>query len=173
MNASHNLAVTDHAPLCEPANRFLADYERISALSGEEFCVAAFTAIEQFEEETRAASEPYHQLQAEEMREAFERICQGSALLLEHQARLYSGIGKRGGAGALSPKWKRFREQATRFLAEADRIRVLAGEDFKRESATAIGAFTSLNDMNALKAEIYADWAATPLRRRLSRPVEK
>ena len=165
--ASQNVAVTDDArPLRDPAASFLADYERVGALSGKEFCEAVLAAIERLDRETEAAYALYREQFADQVRESFEDICVRSVRFLERQDDFYSSIAKRGEAREPSPTGKRFREQATVFLADVDRIRALSGEEFIREADAAVEAFTSLNDMKTVKAEIREDWAATPPLRR-------
>lgn len=167
--ASHNLEITKgHAELSGPAARFLADYERIGALPGQEFCEAALDAVQRFDEETQAAYGGYRKQLADQIRESFEQIYGISVELLQAQSDFYSRTAQRGGAREPSPMGKRFRERATALLANADRIRALTGEDFIREAQAVLDPFTSI-DMSAVKSELHADDVATRLRRRLRR----
>jgi len=158
--ASDFVALTNLPQIREAATRFLTEYERVSALSGSEFRRVALVAVERFDDETEAAA-------AKHLRDTFERVCTVSAQVLEEQDGFYSSIGERGQARELSATGERFRGQALVFLADAERIRALSGEKFTREAQAAFDAFTTMSEMDAMKAEIRSDWAATPLGRRL------
>jgi hypothetical protein len=174
--ARHNLAVLDkhrdasRAQLREPTARFLADYDRISALTGPEFCVAALAAIERLDDDTAAAYAPYREQYASELRDGFEELCRVSGQLLAAQEEFYAGVARKGETREPSPMGKRFQEQATLLLAEADRIRALAGEDFIDEAKAILKLFESVN-LKAVKREIYRDWSATPVLRRWRREL--
>ena len=161
--ATHNAGFTDDPALRKPALQFLDDYERIAALSGREFCDAVTAADERLRHETEAAFLLHREHFAVEMRDAIDDMYRASSALLDGLRDYYSE-GRL--AGEPSAKGRLFLQQAPVFLANCDRIRGLAGDEFVSQAEAAMTAFTSSADIKAIKAEIIASTPATPLLRR-------
>jgi hypothetical protein len=165
--ARENLALLEDddrlqdAQLREPNATFLAEYQRIAALTGPEFCEEANAAMARMATGNNAASERHNAEIGSWLRGPFESICESSERIAKLLDEFYSRPApNRNEPPELSPKSKLFQEQATAFLANADRIRALTGDDFRREALAAIDAFTSLGELQAVKREAYAASAA-------------
>jgi hypothetical protein len=162
--AINNAKVTQ---LREPAERFLAQYESIAVLTGDAFERFATSAIERFADETDAVADLALERLRDEYRAKFDEVCAVSASLLKWLEENYGETAKSGQARDLSSTWRLFREQATVFPAEADRIRALAGADFERQAGEAYAEFTTTGDTDTLLAELSADVVAQSFLQRL------
>jgi len=151
-DAEMRLALSD-ADGRERAAQFLADYDRVSALSGSEFVGAAMTAIDRYEDQTEEAREADLDEQARQLLELLERALGTYEELLRQ---LDARIGEKGEARVPPPIEKRFREHATRVLADADRLRALPRDDFILETLGVFEAHRSIN-WKELKAEIHTE----------------
>jgi hypothetical protein len=174
--ARENLALLEDddrlqdAQLREPNATFLAGYQRIAALTGPEFCDQANAAMARMATGNDDAIDRHNAEIGSWLRGPFESVCESSERITTLLDEFYSrAAANRNEPPELSPKSKLFREQATVFLANADRIRALTGDDFKREALAAIDAFTSLGELQAVKREAYAAPAARFLQGLLGR----
>jgi hypothetical protein len=152
----------------ERTSRFLSEYDRISALTGPDFCAAARSAIDVLTHGDEAQYERWAPIYAENYRDVFELSCKTAEGCLEALERIFSReLGKRGKPAEYSPKAKLFREEATPFLADAGRIRILEGKAFMDAATAAFNAFPSLDETEEVLAEALAQRAAAPMPRRI------
>jgi hypothetical protein len=152
----------------ERTSRFLSEYDRISALTGPDFCAAAQLAIDVLTHGDEAQYERWLPIYAENYREVFELSCKTAERCLEGLDRIFSReLGRRGKPAEYSPKAKLFREEATPFLADAGRIRLLEGKAFMDAATAAFNAFPSLDETEEVLVEALAQRAAAPMPRRI------